>query len=83
MGVLLFLHLQSSDQVLHINGCKGQSHLAVKPQTEISSCRSGGPFVSTMIVAPSTCVVLSPPLRLSPPSFGLSGHFPCLDFHTL
>lgn len=41
VGVLLCLHLQSSEQLLHINGCKGQSDLAIKPQmTNISSCRS-------------------------------------------
>lgn len=40
-GVLLCLHLQSSDQLSHINGWKGQRDLAIKPQmTNISSCRS-------------------------------------------
>lgn len=41
VGVLLCLHLQSSDRLSHLNGCKGRSDLAVKPQmTNISSCRS-------------------------------------------
>lgn len=41
VGVWLCLHLQSLDQLSHINGCKGQSDLAIKPQmTNISSCRS-------------------------------------------
>lgn len=37
VGVLLCLHLQSSNQLSHINGCKGQSDLAVKRQTSAAA----------------------------------------------